>query len=92
MGVATVSPIEIENFVIERTLPLLIMLTVATFFMIRIPLTRLGGIILFSYFILFIYQLTLYETTYRISNFDENAQHYGADFFELMVNAAVANT
>ena len=60
MGVlATVSPIEIENFVIERTLPLLIMLTVATFFMIRIPLTRLGGIILFSYFILFIYQLTL---------------------------------
>ena len=60
MGVlATVSPIEIENFVIERTLPLLIMLTVATFFMIRVPLTRLGGIILFSYFILFIYQLTL---------------------------------
>ena len=60
MGVlATVNPIAIENFVIERTLPLLIMLTVATFFMIRIPLTRLGGIILFSYFILFIYQLTL---------------------------------
>ena len=60
MGVlATVSPIQIEDFVIERTLPLLIMLTVATFFMIRIPLTRLGGIILFSYFILFIYQLAL---------------------------------
>ncbi len=60
MGVlATVSPIHIEDFVIERTLPLLIMLTVATFFMIRIPLTRLGGIILFSYFILFIYQLAL---------------------------------
>jgi len=60
MGVlATVNPIAIENFVIERTLPLLIMLTVATFFMIRIPLTRLGGVILFSYFILFIYQLTL---------------------------------
>ncbi|MBA60347.1 MAG: sodium:proton exchanger [Euryarchaeota archaeon] len=60
MGVlATVSPIQIEDFVIERTLPLLIMLTVATFFMIRIPLTRLGGIILFSYFLLFIYQLAL---------------------------------
>ena len=60
MGVlATVSPIQIEDFVIERTLPLLIMLTLATFFMIRIPLTRLGGIILFSYFILFIYQLAL---------------------------------
>ena len=60
MGVlATVSPIQIEDFVIERTLPLLIVLTVATFFMIRIPLTRLGGIILFSYFLLFIYQLAL---------------------------------
>jgi len=58
MGVlAIISPIAVESFVIERTLPLLIMLTIATFAMIRIPLTRLGGLILFSFFILFIYQL-----------------------------------
>ena len=58
MGVlAMVNPIAVEQFVIERTLPLLILLTVATFAMIRIPLTRLGGTILFSFFLLFIYQL-----------------------------------
>jgi len=58
MGVlAIISPITVEAFVIERTLPLLIMLTIATFAMIRIPLTRLGGAILFSFFILFIFQL-----------------------------------
>ena len=58
MGIlAIISPIAVESFVIERTLPLLIMLTIATFAMIRIPLTRLGGLILFSFFILFIYQL-----------------------------------
>ena len=59
MGVlAMINPITVEQFVIERTLPLLILLTVATFAMIRIPLTRLGGSILFSFFLLFIYQLT----------------------------------
>ena len=58
MGIlAMISPIAVESFVIERTLPLLIMLTVATFAMIRIPLTRVGGLILFSFFLLFIYQL-----------------------------------
>ncbi len=58
MGIlAIISPIAVESFVIEKTLPLLIMLTVATFAMIRIPLTRVGGLILFSFFILFIYQL-----------------------------------
>lgn len=58
MGIlAIISPIAVDSFVIERTLPLLIMLTIATFAMIRIPLTRLGGLILFSFFILFIYQL-----------------------------------
>ena len=58
MGVlAMVNPIAVEQFVIERTLPLLILLTIATFAMIRIPLTRLGGAILFSFFLLFLYQL-----------------------------------
>lgn len=58
MGVlAIINPITVEAFVIERTLPLLLMLTIATFAMIRVPLTRFGGVILFSFFILFIYQL-----------------------------------
>ena len=58
MGVlAVINPIAVEQFVIERTLPLLILLTIATFAMIRIPLTRLGGTILFSFFLLFLYQL-----------------------------------
>ena len=58
MGVlAMINPIAVEQFVIERTLPLLILLTIATFTMIRIPLTRLGGTILFSFFLLFLYQL-----------------------------------
>ena len=58
MGVlAIINPIAVEQFVIERTLPLLILLTVATFAMIRIPLTRLGGSILFSFFLLVLYQL-----------------------------------
>ena len=58
MGVlAMINPIAVEQFVIERTLPLLILLTIATFAMIRIPLTRLGGAILFSFFLLFLYQL-----------------------------------
>ena len=58
MGVlAMINPIAVEQFVIERTLPLLILLTIATFAMIRIPLTRLGGTILFSFFSLFLYQL-----------------------------------
>ncbi len=58
MGVlAMINPIAVEQFVIERTLPLLILLTVATFAMIRVPLTRVGGAILFSFFLLFLYQL-----------------------------------
>ena len=58
MGVlAMINPIAVEQFVIERTLPLLILLTIATFVMIRIPLTRLGGTILLSFFLLFLYQL-----------------------------------
>ncbi len=58
MGVlAIINPIAVEEFVIERTLPLLILLTIATFAMIRVPLTRIGGVVLFSFFMLFLYQL-----------------------------------
>jgi len=58
MGVlAIINPITVEASIIEQTLPLLIILTVATFAMIRIPLTRLGGTILFAFFLLFLYQL-----------------------------------
>ena len=58
MGIlAMINPIAVEQFVIERTLPLLVLLTIATFAMIRIPLTRVGGTVLFSFFLLFLYQL-----------------------------------
>ena len=58
MGVlAIINPIAVDKFVIERTLPLLILLTIATFAMIRVPLTRIGGVVLFSFFMLFLYQL-----------------------------------
>ena len=58
MGIlAMINPIAVEQFVIERTLPLLILLTIATFAMIRIPLTRVGGTVLFLFFLLFLYQL-----------------------------------
>ena len=58
MGIlAMLNPIAVEQFVIERTLPLLILLTIAAFAMIRIPLTRMGGTVLFSFFLLFLYQL-----------------------------------
>ena len=60
MGVLSIiNPISVENFVVEQTLPLLILLTVVTFALIRIPLNRLSGSLLFTFFLLFIYQLTL---------------------------------
>ena len=60
MGVLSIiNPISVENFVVEQTLPLLILLTVVTFALIRIPLNRLSGSLLFAFFLLFIYQLTL---------------------------------
>jgi cation:H+ antiporter len=60
MGIlAIIEPISVEDFVIKTTLPLLILLTIAAFGLIRIPLTRFNGSILFAFFILFIYQLTL---------------------------------
>jgi cation:H+ antiporter len=60
MGVLSIiSPISVENFIVEQTLPLLILLTVVTFALIRIPLNRLSGSLLFAFFLFFIYQLTL---------------------------------
>ena len=60
MGIlAIIKPISVEDFIIKTTLPLLILLTIAAFGLIRIPLTRFNGSILFAFFILFIYQLTL---------------------------------
>ena len=60
MGVlATINPISVEDFVVKTTLPLLILLTIAAFGFIRIPLTRFSGSILFAFFILFVYELTL---------------------------------
>ena len=60
MGVLSIiNPISIEIFVVEQTLPLLILLTVVAFALIRIPLNRLSGSLLFAFFLFFIYQLTL---------------------------------
>ena len=59
MGVlALINPISVEDFVVEQTLPLLILLTIVTFGLIRIPFNRLSGSLLFAFFLFFIYQLT----------------------------------
>ena len=60
MGVlAIVKPILVDELILVTTMPLLIIITVATFAMIRVPMNRLSGAILFGFFGLFIYQLTL---------------------------------
>ena len=60
MGVlAIVKPILVDEFILVTTMPLLIIITIATFAMIRVPMNRLSGAILFGFFGLFIYQLTL---------------------------------
>ena len=60
MGVLSlINPIAVEDFVVDQTLPLLIILTIVTFGLIRIPLNRLSGSLLFAFFLYFIYQLTL---------------------------------
>ena len=56
---AVIKPIFVEVNVMQTTLPLLILLSIAVFGLIRIPLTRASGILLFSFFLLFLYQLTL---------------------------------
>lgn len=59
MGVLSlINPIAVEDFVVDDTLPLLIILTIVTFGLIRIPLNRLSGSLLFAFFLFFIYQLT----------------------------------
>jgi len=59
MGVLSlINPIAVEDFVVDQTLPLLIILTIVTFSLIRIPLNRLSGSLLFAFFLFFIYQLT----------------------------------
>ena len=60
MGVlAMINAIEVEQWVLDVTLPLLIFITVATLGLIRVPFGRLSGSILFGFFILFIYELTI---------------------------------
>ena len=56
---AMVKEIQVEQWVLDTTLPLLIIITVAAFGLIRVPFNRLSGAILFGFFVLFIYELTL---------------------------------
>ena len=59
MGILSlINPIAVQDFVVEQTLPLLIILTLVTFGLIRIPLNRLSGSLLFAFFLFFIFQLT----------------------------------
>tara|TARA_B100000686_G_scaffold39851_1_gene41237 strand:+ start:4810 stop:5739 length:930 start_codon:yes stop_codon:yes gene_type:complete len=58
MGVlAMINDIAVEQWVLDTTLPLLMIITVATFGLIRVPFNRLSGLILYAFFILFIYEL-----------------------------------
>jgi len=60
MGVlAMINPIGVDEMILETTMPLLILITVATFGMIRVPMNRFSGLIFFAFFGLFLYQLTL---------------------------------
>ena len=60
MGVlAMVSNITVEQWILDTTLPLLMIVTVAAFGLIRVPFNRISGLLLFAFFILFIYELTI---------------------------------
>ena len=60
MGIlAIVKPIHVDDMILTTTMPLLLLITVATFGMIRVPMNRLSGLIFFSFFALFLYQLSL---------------------------------
>jgi len=60
MGIlAIINPIAIDDMILKTTMPLLMLITIATFGMIRVPMNRLSGLIFFSFFALFLYQLTL---------------------------------
>ena len=59
MGVlAMINDIVVEQWVLNTTLPLLMIITIATFGLIRVPFNRLSGSILYAFFLLFIYELT----------------------------------
>ena len=59
MGVlAMINNIVVEQWVLDTTLPLLMIITIATFGLIRVPFNRLSGSILYAFFLLFIYELT----------------------------------
>ena len=59
MGVlAMINDIVVEQWVLNITLPLLMIITIATFGLIRVPFNRLSGSILYAFFLLFIYELT----------------------------------
>ena len=60
MGIlAIVKPINVDDMILTTTMPLLLLITIATFGMIRVPMNRLSGLIFFSFFALFLYQLSL---------------------------------
>ena len=60
MGIlAIVKPIHVDDMILTTTMPLLLLITVATFGMIRVPMNRLSGLIFFSFFALFLYKLSL---------------------------------
>ena len=59
MGVlAMINDVAVEQWILDTTLPLLMILTLATFGLIRVPFNRLSGSILLAFFALFIYELT----------------------------------
>ena len=60
MGIlAIIKPIFVDDLILLTTMPFLILITVATFGMIRVPMDRLSGTILFGFFALFLYQLVI---------------------------------
>jgi|TARA_B110000263_G_scaffold137415_1_gene119218 cation:H+ antiporter len=60
MGIlAIIKPIDVDDMILTTTMPLLLLITVATFGMIRFTMNRLSGLIFFSFFALFLYQLAL---------------------------------
>ena len=51
MGIlAIIKPIDIDDMILTTTMPLLMLITIATFGMIRVPMNRLFGLIFFSFF------------------------------------------
>ena len=60
MGIlAMINAVKVDQWVLDITLPLLVLITIATLGLIRVPFGRLSGSILFGFFILFIYELII---------------------------------